>query len=175
VTAPAHAIIGRVRKAHGIHGEVVVETITSAPEAIFASGRRVLAGTVDGELTEETLTVRGARDFRDGLIVDFEELDDRNAADLWRDRYLLVPVEELVPPAADEVYFHDLIGMRVEHEDGADAGTVIELYELPQGLVLEMRRADGTDVLIPYRTGIVARVDESRRTIIITPPDGLLE
>ena len=48
MTTPAFIIVGRVRKAHGIRGEVVVEPITDAPDAIFASGPRVFAGTASG-------------------------------------------------------------------------------------------------------------------------------
>ena len=50
MTTPAFIIVGRVRKAHGIRGEVVVEPITDAPDAVFASGRRVFAGTAGGDL-----------------------------------------------------------------------------------------------------------------------------
>ena len=51
MTPPADEffIVGRVRRAHGIRGELAVEVITDAPDAIFAPGRRVFAGTVDGD------------------------------------------------------------------------------------------------------------------------------
>ena len=65
MTQPEYAIIGRVRTAHGIRGELVVEPITDAPDAVFASGRRVFAGTVAGDLARgaPTLTVGRARPF----------------------------------------------------------------------------------------------------------------
>jgi len=55
MTTPAFIIVGRVRKAHGVRGEVVVEPITDAPDAIFASGRRVFAGTAAGDLAPNRL------------------------------------------------------------------------------------------------------------------------
>ena len=54
VTAPDLTIVGRVRKAHGIRGELVVEPLTDAPDAVFAPGRRVFAGTVDGDPPRRT-------------------------------------------------------------------------------------------------------------------------
>ena len=54
-TTPAFIIVGRVRKAHGIRGEVVVETITDAPDAIFAAGRRLFAGTAEGDLDRRVI------------------------------------------------------------------------------------------------------------------------
>ena len=174
---PEHAIVGRVRKAHGIRGELVVEPITDAPDAVFASGRRVFAGTVDGDLARgtPTLTVERARPFKGGWILAFAEIRDRTEAELWRERYLLAPVSELTPPAEDEVYYHELIGMRVERADGELIGQVDGLYELPQGLMLEVRPPGRATVILPYRPEVVVAVDLARRVVTADPPEGLLD
>jgi 16S rRNA processing protein RimM len=180
LTAPEFIIVGRVRKAHGIRGEVVVETITDAPDAIFAAGRRVFAGTAAGDLapSRQELHIKGARDFNEGLLVSFDEIPDRNEAELWRGRYLLVPAAELPAPSDDEVYLHDLLGMQVVLASGEPVGTVDELYELPQGLALDVRRVPpraGETVLVLYDDQTIASVDKDARVIVITPPEGLLE
>ena len=116
MTSPEFIIVGRVRKAHGIRGEVVVEVITDAPDAVFAAGRRVFAGTATGDISpsRQELHVRSVRPVNEGILVGFAEVPDRNAAELWRGRYLLLPAGEVAPPDDDEVYLHELIGMRVE-------------------------------------------------------------
>ncbi len=180
MTTPEFIIVGRVRKAHGIRGEVVVEVITDAPDAIFAAGRRVYAGTATGDIApaRQELHVRSARDFNEGLLVGFTEVPDRNAAELWRGRYLLLPAVELPAPEDDEVYVHDLVGMRVDLPSGEVVGIVEQLYDLPQGLALDVRRAEprapGTVILL-YDSTTVASVDKEKRVIVVTPPDGLLE
>jgi 16S rRNA processing protein RimM len=178
--APAFLIVGRVRKAHGIRGEVVVELLTDEPDAIFASGRRVFAGNTAGDLARDRreLHVRTVRPFNEGLLVGFAEVPDRNAADLWRGRYLLAPADEVPAPADDEVYLHDLIGMRVDLVDGTTVGTVEEVYELPLGLGVDVRRLpprDGETVLLPWDERTVTSVDRESRIIVVTPPEGLLE
>ena len=180
MTTPEFIIVGRVRKAHGIRGEVVVEAITDAPDAIFAAGRRVFAGTAAGDLAPNRteLHVESSRPFNEGLLVAFAEIPDRTAAETWRGRYLLVPAGELPPPSEDEVYIHELLGMRVELETGEVVGTVDETYELPQGLALDVRRAaprEGETVLILYDERTIASVDKGARIIVVTPPEGLLE
>jgi 16S rRNA processing protein RimM len=179
MTTPEHIIVGRVRKAHGIRGEVVVEAITDAPDAVFASGRRVFAGTPAGDLSPNRaeLHVRTSRPFNDGFLVAFAEVPDRTAAETWRGRYLLLPAGELPAPDDDEVYVHELIGMRVRLESGDDVGTVEATYELPQGLALDVRRdAPRSDtVLILYDDRTIASVDRQERLIVVTPPEGLLE
>jgi 16S rRNA processing protein RimM len=180
MSTPEFIIVGRVRKAHGIRGEVVVETITDEPDAIFASGRRVFAGTASGDLApaRTELHVATCRPFNDGLLVGFTEVPDRNAAETWRGRYLLLPAGELPAPSDDEVWIHDLVGMRIIDGDGLAVGTVEEIYELPQGLALDVRRdppRDKETVLLNYDERTIASVDKEGRVIVVTPPEGLLE
>ena len=180
MTSPEFIIVGRVRKAHGIRGEVVVEPITDAPDAIFASGRRVFAGTATGDLAPNRgeLHVASSRPFNEGFLVAFAEVPDRNVAETWRGRYLLLPADELPPPADDEIYVHELPGMRVVLQSGEPVGTVEETYELPQGLAIDVRREPPREretVLILYDERTITSVDRDARVIVVTPPEGLLE
>jgi 16S rRNA processing protein RimM len=169
-------IVGRVRKAHGIHGELAVEVITDVPDAVFASGARVFAGTSAGDLVPERieLHVERASPFKGGMIVAFREISDRTEAEQWRDRYLLVPAAELRPPDDDEVYVHELIDMRVMLVSGEELGRVIDVYELPQGLTLDVQRERGT-VMLPFSETVVTEVDRKARVITVNPPDGMLD
>lgn len=180
MTAPAFIIVGRVRKAHGIRGDVVVEAITDEPDAIFASGRRVFAGTANGDLAPNRLElhVSAARPFNDGLLVRFEEIPDRTAADTWRGRYLLLPDDEVPGPDDEEVYVHDLVGMRVLLADGEPLGVVEEIYELPQGLAIDVRRIaprERETVMLQYDARTILSVDKTERVILVAPPEGMLE
>jgi 16S rRNA processing protein RimM len=181
---PEYAIVGLIRKAQGVRGEVVVEPLTDKPDVVFASGSRVFAGTTDGDLAiardvrgEEqlpTLTITRSHPFKKGLIVQFEELRDRDSAELWRGRYLLAPFSELPPLQEDEVYLHDLTGMKLESPAGAEIGMVTGFYELPQGIVLEVSTSRGS-VLVPYRAEIIVRTDLATRTIVMDDKLGLLD
>lgn len=168
-------IVGRVRKAHGIRGDLVVEPITDEPDAIFAAGRRVLAGNAAGDRAKngQELTITSSSPFKGGFIIHFEGIDDRTAADTWRDRYFLLPADELTPLGEDEVYIHELPGMRVVLADGNAVGIVDCSYELPQGLTLDVKREKGS-VLVPFDR-IVTSVDRAARVITIDPPVGLLD
>jgi 16S rRNA processing protein RimM len=181
---PDYAIVGLIRKAQGIRGEVVVEPLTDKPDVVFASGSRVFAGTSAGDLAivkdvrgveaTPTLTVTGTKPFKKGLIVQFEELEDRDSAELWRGRYLLAPFAELPPLRDDEVYLHDLIGMSVINVNGQRIGAVTTFYELPQGIMLDVKTTGGS-VIIPYRPEVIDRTDIEERTIIINDTIGLLD
>jgi 16S rRNA processing protein RimM len=170
-------LVGRVRRAHGIRGELVVETLTDAPDAIFAAGRRVFAGTPAGELSRDAREMRVLRSspFKGGLIVAFEGIQDRTTAEQWRDRTLLIPEAEVDPPDEDEVFIHDLVGMNVVLASGERLGEVSEVFELPQGLVFEVTRSEGKPVLLPFNEQTVVDVDSVARVIRVDPIDGLVD
>jgi 16S rRNA processing protein RimM len=164
-----------VRNVHGLKGELVVEPHTDEPDEIFSPGRRLFVGNVRGAVDGEPREITAARPFKGGYIVKFAGLDDRNTAELWRERFFLVPVGEVSPLAEGEVYLHELEGMRVVLANGETLGKVATIYELPQGLVLDVAREGkkGT-VLIPY-DHVVTSVDRAARVITIDPPEGLID
>lgn len=184
---PDYALVGLVRKAQGVRGEVLIEPLTDSPDVVFAPGSRVFGGDSKGDLPESadsddaggehhppTLTIESIRPHKGGLLVQFEEIRDRNSAELWRGRYLLAPFAELPAPKDSEVYLHDLIGMTVETEAGERVGDVTAFYELPQGIMLDVNTAKGS-VLIPYRAEMVHRTDLARRAIVVNEKSGLLD
>lgn len=175
--APALMIVGRVRKAHGIRGELLVEPITDAPDTVFVSGRRLFAGTASGDPSPDgqELHITAVRQHMESVRLTLREVPDRTAAELWRGRFLLAPQDELPPPADDEVYLHDLVGMQVVHVDGRVLGTIEDTYELPQGLMLDVRPAQGGPTyFIPWREEFLVDVDEAARVVTVSPPQGLL-
>jgi len=167
MAADALAIVGLIRNAQGIRGEVVVEPLTDAPDAVFASGRRVFVG-------DHPMTIATSRPFKGGMMVKFEEIADRNAAEQLRGKYLFSPFDELAPPADDEVYIHDLIGMTVRLDTGESMGEVHSYYELPQGLTLEVRTGNGT-VLVPYRPEVVDHIDREAREVVVKSEVGIFD
>ena len=107
-------------------------------------------------------------------MVKFEGIEDRNAADLLRGRYVFSPFDELEPLGEDEVYLHELIGMKVELDTGEAMGEVTAWYELPQGLTLDVKTTKGS-VLIPYRAEVVERIDSDSRTVVVKSDLGLFD
>jgi 16S rRNA processing protein RimM len=172
-----YAIVGRIRKPHGIHGELVVEAICDEPGATFAAGRRVFAGGQTPAATPKApreLEVLSSRPFKNQWLVALRGISDRNEAELWRERFLLVKASELSPPSEGEVWMHEMPGMHVVTVSGDRVGDVFEVQTLPQGLLLDVQTPRGI-VSIPFVDAIVVRVDRDGRTLTVDPPDGLLD
>jgi|SRR5579862_936186 len=181
MAAREFASVGRVRRAHGIRGELVIELLTDAPEAHLAPGRRVFAGTRDGALWRDPdtgadlpCTVAAARPFKEGLLVTLDGLSDRTEAERWRGRHLLVPFAELSPPEEGEVFLHELAGMRVVDPLGAELGVVSSWNQLPNGILLDVQGPRGT-VQVPFNEAFVRAVDRAGKTLTAVVPEELWE
>ena len=182
MTLPDCASVGRVRRPHGVRGELVVEALTDEPDAIFAPGSRVFQGTAEGALwldpksrAPRELTVTGLRPFKEGWLITFETIADRTEAERWNGRHLMVPVEELSEPSDGEVFAHELVGMMlVDAESGKELGPVVEFYEVPQGILLEFNGPNGL-VNVPFVDEFVCEVNRGARTILMRLPEGLIE
>ena len=179
---PDCASVARVRRPHGVRGELAVEALTDEPDAILAPGRRVFQGTHEGGLWLDPTTgaprelhITGLRPVKDGWLLTLAEIGDRTEAERWNGRQLLAPVDELSEPHEGEVFAHELVGMTlVDAANGETLGEVIEFYDLPQGLLLEFRGPRGVHS-VPFVEEFVEAVDRASRRISVRLPDGLIE
>jgi 16S rRNA processing protein RimM len=80
----------------------------------------------------------------------------------------------LPPPDPDEVYLHDLMGLEVFAHDGVRVGAVCDVYEAPQGLLIEVDTARGRR-LVPWREELIAEADWNARTVRLVDLPGLLD
>ncbi|OBI79633.1 ribosome maturation factor RimM [Mycobacterium sp. E740] len=167
-------VVGRVVKAHGIAGEVVVDVRTDDPDARFAPGTS-LRGRRPREDAERRYVVESVRAHGGRLLVRLAGVSDRTAADALRGTLFLVDSAGLPPiEDPDEYYDHELEGLQVRTAAGADVGTVAEVLHTAAGELLAVRTAGG-EVLIPFVSAIVTSVSLSDRLVEIDPPEGLLE
>lgn len=162
-------LIGKVAKPHGVRGEIAVELLTDEAEARFAVGE-VLHGKQAGK--EQDLTVKTVRPHQKRLLVSFDEVPDRTAAESLRGmKFYAAPLER--EKDSDEYYDHELIGLKVRM-DGAEIGEVTGVMDTPNRKILEVAY-DGREVLIPFVMDIVPEVDLDEGYLAITPPEGLLD
>ncbi|ANE81258.1 ribosome maturation factor RimM [Mycobacterium adipatum] len=166
-------VVGRVVKAHGISGEVVVDVRTDDPDARFTPGAR-LRGFKRGGAQRE-FVIDSVREHGSRLLVRLAGIGDRNAADDVRGTVFLVSTDELPPiEDPDEFYDHQLVGLRVHTVDGTAVGTVTEVLHTAAGELLSVKTPEGAELLVPFVSAIVTAVSLAEGTVEIDPPDGLL-
>lgn len=165
------ALVGRVARAHGIRGQVIVNPETDFLEARFQPGsvlhvRR--AGRVDA-LRVTTMRVHQGRP-----IIGIEGFATMSEAETLAGLELRIPVEDLEQLPSGVFYRHDLVGCLVATTGGEDVGEVSKVEGEMSTSRLVVQSPAG-EVLIPLAESICVRIDTAARRIVIDPPEGLLE
>lgn len=170
-------VVGRVVKAHGISGEVVVEIRTDDPAARFVSGNTLRAKESRGGGEERSYVVAQAREHGGRLLVRLAGVDDRDAADALRGSLFVVDSDDLPPIDEPDTYYdHQLEGLQVQTTTGREVGVVAEVLHTAAGELLAVKRLDGEgEVLVPFVGAIVTSVSLDDRVVEIDPPEGLLD
>jgi 16S rRNA processing protein RimM len=165
-------VVGRIGRAHGIKGEVTVEVRTDEPETRLAPGAVLATDPAStGPLTIETGRVHSGR-----LLLRFEGVRDRNAAEALRNTLLIAEVDpEEMPEDPEEFYDHQLVDLDVVTVDGTEVGRIAEVAHLPYHDLLVVARKGGGEVMIPFVAEIVPEIDLEEQRAVIDPPPGLID
>ncbi|MFH9737491.1 ribosome maturation factor RimM [Streptomyces roseolus] len=165
-------VVARIGRAHGIKGDVTVEVRTDEPELRLAPGAVLLTDPASaGPLTIESGKVHSGR-----LLLRFEGVRDRNAAEALRNTLLIAEVDPAeLPEEEDEYYDHQLVDLDVVLADGTLIGAITEISHLPSQDLFIVERPDGTELMIPFVEQIVTEIDLENQRAVIDPPPGLID
>ena len=170
---PDFLVIGQVLRPHGVRGELRVQVLTDHPDRFKHLEEVMLTINLDDD-EGEIYPVERARLHQGFAIVKLAEVEDRNAADLLRGQWLLVPVEDAVPLEEGEFYVHQLIGLEMVTESGESIGTVTEMLETGANDVYVVDSPKYGEVLIPAIPDVIKDINLETGKITIAPLPGLL-
>jgi 16S rRNA processing protein RimM len=157
--------VARIGAAHGLRGEVRLNSFTADPMAVTRYG---VLSNADGTRTFEIESCRAAKGV---LIARFKGLTDRTAAEALCNIDLYVPRDRLPPPAADEFYHADLIGLCAVTADGDVVGTVVAVHDFGAGDLIEIAPAGGgPTLLLPFNDTVVPEIDIAGGRLVVVPP-----
>ena len=165
------AMVGRIARAHGNRGQVIVDPETDFPEERYKPGSVVFVRRNDAV---EPLTITSARFHRGRPIVALAGVDTMNAAEALAGAELRIDVGTLQPLPSGTFYQHDLVGCAVETPDGVAIGTVASVEGAGRGSRLVVHGRNGGEILIPLAEEICG-VHLGARRIVVQPLDGLFD
>ncbi len=165
---PVFLAVGKLRRSHGVHGEVLMEVYSDFPE-------RLKPGTLlYQEGVDAPLLLTHCRQHNEGLLLSLEGFTTPEQVGQLRNRILYVKTADRPPLEAGEFYHHQLIGLQVVQESGEPLGFVAEIMETGASDVLVVRRETGPEVLIPVVDEFVRQVDLAQGAITVHLIPGML-
>ena len=162
--------VGVITATHGLKGEVKVFPTTDDPNRF----RRLKEVILNTGREERVLEIEGVKFFKQMVILKFKGLDDIGDVEKFRRGTLSVTRENAVKLKRNEYFIADLIGMRVENEDGSELGTLQDVIATGANDVYDVRLSDGRQVLIPAIRECILSVDVEEGRMRVHLLDGLL-
>jgi 16S rRNA processing protein RimM len=161
VSEPAFLVLGKLRRAHGVAGEIPLEIYTHmlellVPESVVYIGDEHLPYKIEGTRYKNEL-----------LLLKFYNINDRTLVSALTNQLVYVKTEQLPPLAEDEFYLHELIGLGVYEEDGHYLGILIEILETGANDVYIVEDESGIETLIPATEEMILDIDLSEGKMVV--------
>ena len=163
--------VGIITSTHGVRGEVKIYPTTDDPRRF----RRLKEVVLDTGKEKMNLEIEGVKFFKQFVILKFKGLDNINDIEKYRQKSLYVTRKNAVRLQRDEYFIADLIGLKVQDEDGKELGTVKDVIETGANDVYEVEMADGKSLLLPAIKQCILNVDVENGTMQVHVLEGLLD
>ena len=163
--------VGIITSTHGVRGEVKVYPTTDDPRRF----RRLKEVVLDTGKEKMNLEIEGVKFFKQFVILKFKGPDNINDIEKYRQKSLYVTRKNAVRLQRDEYFIADLIGLKVQDEDGKELGTVKDVIETGANDVYEVEMADGKSLLLPAIKQCILNVDVENGTMQVHVLEGLLD
>ena len=163
--------VGIITSTHGVRGEVKVYPTTDDPRRF----RRLKEVVLDTGREKLNLEIEGVKFFKQFVILKFKGLDNINDIEKYRQKSLYVTRKNAVRLQRDEYFIADLIGLKVQDEDGTELGTVKDVIETGADDVYVVEMADGRSLLLPAIKQCILNVDVENGMMQVHVLEGLLD
>ena len=164
--------VGGVAKPHGIRGEFCIKSYADSPSLFGAVKTLYLR---DGDTPPRPATVRSWREHKGMVLLTIDGVTDRDQAEALRGLEVLVREQDLPDLDEGEHYFYQMIGCRVVLTDGTEVGELTGFYQTGGQDTWVIVNSDKAEILLPAVPEFVLDIDLDTETIVIEPPEGLLD
>ncbi|MCA1561883.1 MAG: ribosome maturation factor RimM, partial [Acidobacteria bacterium] len=152
-------VVGRVARAHGIRGQVIVNPDTDFAQERFKAGQELLVGA-----TAQPRRIREVRFHRGRPVIAFDGIDSVEEAQTLAGAELRLPAAALTLLPEGTFYRHDLVGCEVRDVQERVIGTVTAVEGTIERSYLVVAGPAG-EVMVPMVGGICVRVDPAAQEI----------
>ncbi len=161
--------VGAIAGAFGVSGEARIKSFCAEGEAIASYG------PLFSEDGSRKFSLRITRAVKQGYAARLTGVANREEAEALKGTRLYADRAKLPTLPDDEFYHADLVGLTVLDTGGAKIGQVRAIHDHGAGDLLEVTRAGGKEVLIPFTRAMVPTVDLAQGRIVIDPQEGMLD
>ncbi len=163
--------VGWVKDAHSLRGEVYVQLTAKTADWLDSAAELFLQAKPDE--AHLPMKIERAKPFKDGLLVKFEGVNDRNASEALRKHLVFIDEELLVAGEGDPVFLNQLLDFVVFDKD-FKVGTVVGFATNGAQDLLRVQLDKGGEALVPLVDAYILSIDFDKLHLSMDLPPGLL-
>jgi 16S rRNA processing protein RimM len=164
---PVYLVVGFLRRAHGVQGEMIMDLHTDFPER-FRSGRKLFVGE-----EHKAMTVEDVRSHAKGLLIKFKGIETPEETARFRNQWVYIKATDAPPLPEGQIYQHELFGFQVLDENETLLGELVEIIETGANDVYVVRNEAGKEILLPAIPSVILELDPIRRFMRVHLLEGL--
>jgi len=164
---PVYLVVGFLRRAHGVRGEIIMDLHTDFPER-FRSGRKLFIGA-----DHKPMTLSGVRPHAKGMLVKFKGIETPEEAGQLRNQWVYAKASDVPALPEGQVYQHEIFGFKVVDEADNLLGELVEIIETGANDVYVVRDESGKEILLPAIPSVILDLDPGRRQVRVHLLEGL--
>ena len=164
---PVYLVVGFLRRAHGVHGEIIMDVHTQFPERL-RSGRNLFVGE-----EHQSMTLEGTRSHAKGMLVKFKGIETPEDAGQIRNQWVYVRASDVPSLPEGKLYQHELFGFRVVDENENSLGELVEIIVTGANDVYVVKDESGKEILLPAIPSVVLETDAAHRVMRVHLLEGL--
>jgi len=158
---PVYLTIGKIRRPHGLNGEVIMEMTTDFPEKIKA-GMRIFVGKGKKEYILSSI-----RPTDKLFLVSIEGFSDCDTVSIFRNQWVFVESSTLGPLPEGRFYQYEVVGMYVFDETGNPVGSVKEILVTGANDVYVISTPGGADLLLPAIKQVILSINRETQSMVV--------
>ncbi len=159
---PAFLVLGKLRRAHGVQGEIPLEVYTHMLE-LLAPDSTVYIGD-----SHQPYTIETTRWKQELLLIKFSEINNRTIVSTLTNQLLFVKTDQMPPLSEDEYYYHNLIGLHVYEREGPLIGVLMEILQTGANDVYLVVNEQGQEFLIPAIEEVIVDIDLDQQKMLVS-------
>lgn len=165
---PVYLVVGFLRRAHGVQGEMIMDLHTDFPERLRA-GRKLFIGE-----KRKPMTVEAVRSHAKGMLIKFKDVESPEDTAQFRNQWVCVKASEVPALPEGQIYQHELFGFQVVDENEHLLGELVEIIETGANDVYVVRDATGIEILLPAIPSVILNLDAAHRLMRVHLLEGLI-
>lgn len=164
---PVYLMIGRLRRSHGINGDLLLELLTEFPERI-KPGVTIHIGSA-----KTSVIISNIRLANKLYIVSFKGYESEQVVKQFSNQWIYIRTADAAPLPEGRYYHHEIVGLRVLTEKRELLGEISEIMVTGANDVYVIKDQNGGESLIPAIKSVIVKYDLEAGEVIIRQQEWL--